>query len=165
MAQQENPLVDVIQHSSWATVTLLGFCHRLSPEQLELSTPGTYGSVVATLEHLLRAEQAYLARLMGVEPSNSSSAGSRPDIDELTARGQALAVRWAELLRSGLDGQRRVRTIRGEQTVGVLIAQVLSHSCEHRAQVCTVLGAHGIAPPAIDAFAYGQQRLAGASNA
>jgi len=81
-------------------------------------------------------------------------------MDELIARGKALATEWHELLGQSLDRRQEVSTMRGKQSVGILIAQVLGHGCEHRAQVCTVLGSNGITPPPIDAFSYGQQGLA-----
>jgi uncharacterized damage-inducible protein DinB len=31
----------------------------------------------------------------------------------------------------------------------------VNHAAEHRAHICTVLGAHGMQPPALDPFAYG----------
>ena len=45
----------IVGHHLWATLRLIDRCLKLLPEQLELSTPGTFGSIHATLEHRRKA--------------------------------------------------------------------------------------------------------------
>ena len=48
-----------------ATVTLIDACLKLDPGQLETSVPGTYGSILETMRHLVGADRSYLALLSG----------------------------------------------------------------------------------------------------
>lgn len=36
------------------------------------------------------------------------------------------------------------------------VAQALNHGTEHRAHLCTILGAHGTPPPQIDAWSWAE---------
>ena len=57
-------LIDrIYDHDRWASLALLDTCAALAPERLRLTTPGTYGTIHATLEHLVGARERYLAVL------------------------------------------------------------------------------------------------------
>ena len=58
-------LQDAFGHHVWATLTLLDACSALTPEQLESTVPGTYGSIISTLRHLVGADTSYLELLSG----------------------------------------------------------------------------------------------------
>ena len=34
-----------LRHDVWATEQLIGYCRGLKPDQLDLTVPGTYGSI------------------------------------------------------------------------------------------------------------------------
>ena len=55
-------LVDAFRHNAWATREVLRACRGLTPDQLDAAVTGTYGSIIATLRHIVRAEAAYCAR-------------------------------------------------------------------------------------------------------
>ena len=52
----QSVLTTLFHHNTWANLKLLDFCEALSEEQLNTSAIGAYGSVRATLLHLVRAE-------------------------------------------------------------------------------------------------------------
>jgi len=54
-------LRDAFAHHLWATGRLIGACTALTPEQLNTPVPGTYGSIVATLGHLVYSDSWYLS--------------------------------------------------------------------------------------------------------
>ena len=142
---------ELIRHNSWATSRLVEHLRSLPPASLELEAPGTYGQIGATLAHILMAERAYLARLKGETPER----GQRTlDLAQLADQARSLGEEWEHLLQAGIDPNVEVQTMHGVQRAGTLLAQVVSHAAEHRAHVCTVLGASGLEPPALDAFAY-----------
>jgi uncharacterized damage-inducible protein DinB len=64
-------LHDPIRHNSWATKHLLSFCRdsNLTAEQLSTPGVGTYGSILATLNHLIRSDAGYLENLIGRAPA------------------------------------------------------------------------------------------------
>lgn len=144
-------LDEVIRHNTWATAQLIEHIRSLPLATLDLSAAGTFGTIGATLAHILGAEQAYVARLKGETPA----AGQRPqDLDQLGDQARSTGEELRHLLQVGIDPEREVQTKLGPQTAATLLAQIVNHATEHRAHVCTVLGAHSMQPPALDAFAY-----------
>ena len=53
-------LDEAFAHHVWATLRILDACDKLSPEQLTASSPGTYGSILDTIRHLVGADASYL---------------------------------------------------------------------------------------------------------
>ena len=53
-------LADAFGHHVWATLRLIDTCLALNPEQLETGVPGTYGSILETMRHLVGADASYL---------------------------------------------------------------------------------------------------------
>jgi uncharacterized damage-inducible protein DinB len=142
---------DIIRHNNWATAQLIEHIRSLPAATLDLSAPGTFGTIGATLAHILSAERAYVARLRGETPA----AGQRShDLEQLAEQARSTGEELEHLLQVGIDPGREVQTKLGPQTAGTLLAQIVNHATEHRAHVCTVLGAHGMQPPPLDAFAY-----------
>ncbi len=149
---------ETIHHNSWATLRLIEHLQSLTPGTLELTAEGTYGPIGVTLAHIVRAERAYLSHLRGEQPRPGPLAAN---LVEIGAAARSLAQDWEDFLRIGIDPAVQVHTIRGAQTAGTVLAQAINHGAEHRAHVCTVLGANGLQPPALDAFAYGDAVRAG----
>src|SRR5437660_10366119 len=54
-----------MRHGVWANEKLLDRCRALTDEQLDLTVPGTYGTIRKTLAHIVSAEEGYLVRLLG----------------------------------------------------------------------------------------------------
>jgi uncharacterized damage-inducible protein DinB len=49
-------LIDAFAHHNWATQRVIDACAALTPEQLATPAPGTYGSIIDTLRHLVGAD-------------------------------------------------------------------------------------------------------------
>jgi uncharacterized damage-inducible protein DinB len=47
------PLEDAFNHHVWASLRVLDACATLEPEQLQTSVPGTYGTILDTVRHLV----------------------------------------------------------------------------------------------------------------
>ena len=56
-------LADAFDHHVWATLAVLDACAALSDEQLATNVPGTYGSMIDTVRHLVGADRWYLFTL------------------------------------------------------------------------------------------------------
>src|SRR5438105_8063699 len=54
------PMLRQLRHDVWATGKLLERCRSLTTEELQLTAPGTYGSIQKTLAHIVRANEGYL---------------------------------------------------------------------------------------------------------
>lgn len=150
-------LADAFGHHTWATIAIVDACSPLTEEQLATTVPGTYGSILDTLRHLVGGDASYLSVLTG---------GLVAEIDE-TAMGladlRATMVdnepAWAALVAAAPDPDATVTRHRDDGTdslapMSIRIAQALHHGTDHRSQICTALTALGIEPPDIDVWAF-----------
>jgi len=160
----ERPLDHVLRHHTWANAAIIDFCRGLDPARLESVAPGTYGTIERTLHHVVRSQQWYLQLLTGeVIGPPVPHGGQRPTIAQLAAVARATGDRVVSIAETD-DPTRRIEMNEGRQsTVGVILAQLVHHGNEHRTQITTILGANGIAPPPLSAWAYG--RAVGISEA
>jgi uncharacterized damage-inducible protein DinB len=144
----------VLRHNAWANKTLLAFCAKLEPSTLELTAGGTYGTLLDTLKHLVSGEQWYISLLsgevLGARASKVRTVHELIPISELTgARAIAVAASDDPDRAVAVDGKPRA------STVGTILAQLVHHGNEHRAQATTILGANGRETPLISGWRYG----------
>jgi uncharacterized damage-inducible protein DinB len=117
--------------------------------------PGTYGSIIDTLRHIVDGDVFYLDVLRGGEPEPFVKAGS--DIPMMRAVMEGHEATWQELIAGDLDPTSDVveHEDSGYEThapLGIRLAQALYHGTDHRSQVCTALTTLGIEPPGIEAW-------------
>src|SRR4051794_2363101 len=146
-------LADAFDHHVWATLKVIDACLALTDEQLATTVPGTYGSILDTVRHLVGADASYLellseGRVTAIEEDSMSLAELRP---VMVANGPA----WTDVLASATDPDRMIVRQREDGStstapLGIRIAQVVHHGTDHRSQVCTALTTLGIEPPLID---------------
>jgi hypothetical protein len=89
-------------------------------------------------------------------------------LDVLTERAAVLATTLEEFLAGEWDDE-RLGEARGEDgevfavAAGIFLTQALHHANEHRAHICTILGALGHEPPDVSGWGYalatGRMRL------
>jgi uncharacterized damage-inducible protein DinB len=148
-------LADAFGHHAWATMTLIDACQQLDPEQLATTVPGTYGSIIDTMRHLVGADASYLFVLSGGQVPEIEEADM--DLAALRAVMAAHAPAWQTLVAGDLDAELTVVRHRddgseGHAPLGIRLAQVLHHGTDHRSQICTALTSLGITPPEIDVW-------------
>ena len=157
-------LADAFDHHVWATLRVIDACLELTDEQLATTVPGTYGSILETMRHLVGADVGYLTllsdgRVTMVDEEALSIGDLRPVME---ANGPV----WADVVAAATDPDLSVTRHREDGStstapLGVRLAQVVHHGTDHRSQVCTALTSLGITPPEIDVwdFAWSQGRL------
>ena len=152
------PLIEAFRYNKWANLHLLDVCAKLSKEQLQLTAAGTYGTIAATLLHLMSAEQRYLRRLEGSKPdmNESGPALSVAILREHAVRSGDQLIEAAVRIRPNatIDEERGGRLMRLK--LGVVLLQAMHHGNDHRTHICTILGAHDIPYGDMDVWAYGQ---------
>ncbi len=149
-------LHDPVRHNAWATAQILAFCQGLDEQTLTATVPGTYGTILATLRHLIDGEMESLYHLLDREAAIPWPPGPMVSLDVLTERAVRLATTWEEFLAGDVDGDHPLPADEGVGTIpaGIVITVVLYHGNEHRAHICTILGALGPEPPDITPWAY-----------
>ncbi|HET9248346.1 MAG TPA: DinB family protein, partial [Actinomycetota bacterium] len=63
MTNPSDVLRSMFEHHLWATEVLIEHLDGLPVERLDASVPGTYGSMIDTLTHMIDADSRYLLRL------------------------------------------------------------------------------------------------------
>ena len=153
-------LDDAFAHHTWATLQVMDVCAELDPEQLEATAPGTYGTILDTLRHIVSADSAYLFAMTGgkVQPIDEE----RMDLAVLRKTTEGFVSEYSALLATDLDPDRIVVRHRddGSEThapLGIRLAQVVHHGTDHRSQICSILTTLGVEPPLIDVWDYADQ--------
>jgi len=150
---------DAFAHHVWATLRLIDACLPLSPEQMQTELPGTYGSILGTMRHLVEADAWYLFDTTGEGDPPDDADGA--DLVALRAVVVADGAAWSSLLARDLDPNTVVREIdatdgyQRDAPIGIRLAQALHHGTDHRSQICTALTTLGVDPPSIDVWDFG----------
>ncbi len=153
-------LGDAFAHHVWATLRLVDACLPLSPQQLGTAVPGTYGSILETVRHLVGADSSYLFTMTGERTPLIDE--DHMGLPELRAAMEGHGAAWSWLLAQDLDPDTVFVRHRddGSEThapMGIRLAQALHHGTDHRSQICTTLTTLGVEPPAIDVWDFGEQ--------
>jgi len=153
-------LDDAFAHHVWATVRLIDACLPLTREQLATSVPGTYGSIIETLRHLVDGDAFYLYGLTGDRAHAIDT--DRMDLRELQSAIKTNSAAWSRLLAQNPDPdaitlERDDDGFERRATMGIRFAQALHHGTDHRSQICTALTSLGVEPPIIDVWEFGKE--------
>jgi uncharacterized damage-inducible protein DinB len=154
-------LDDAFAHHVWATTRLIDACLQLNPEQLETAVPGTYGSIIETMRHLVGGDSDYLSIMTGDRAHLVDA--DQMDLPALRGAMVSDGILWSELLAKDLNPDAMVHEVdeddgyERDATIGVRLAQALHHGTDHRSQICTALTALGVDPPGIDVWNFGVQ--------
>ena len=148
-------LADAFSHHVWATLRVLDTCAGLDETQLETTVPGTYGSIIDMIRHLVGGDVFYLNVLRGGEPEAFDELGA--DIPTMRSVMEAYDGVWQQLVSGAPDPAIDVVEYEdnGWEThapLGIRLFQALYHGTDHRSQVCTALTTLGVEPPPIEVW-------------
>ncbi len=160
---QSHPILDrLFGHLGWANAHVLGSLAGLPDEQLTYAAAGSDWTAAAIAKHLVHAAGLFASRLDG---------GDAPTLTPAPVTGAEVA----ELARQCADFDARLRVEAGKpegiveyvregqqmrRARSALLAQVLLHANEHRAQIAGALDAHGVRAIDLDAISPSQYGLA-----
>jgi len=148
----------ILGHYVWATLALLDRCAALTPDQLRLTVPGTYGSIHATLAHLVAADRRYLVGITGGERV-AWSPDDPPPLAVLRAEAERQRAGWEDVMARVDELDCAMPEIPGvyprlEHAVGLFLVQAVHQGERHRGEVCSILGAHGLEAPELTGWDY-----------
>lgn len=158
MSAQMNIWSNVYRHHRWSNRVLIDSLSGLTDGQLEMSVPGTYGSSIATMRHLVSSDADYV-RIIPDAPDvrQIDDQGPFGTWDEL----QAVAWEADSALVEYVDGLTQdaffIDVDDGtpfDLATSFLLAQIIHHATEHRSHIRTALSAHGIESPEISVWAW-----------
>jgi uncharacterized damage-inducible protein DinB len=150
-------LADAFGHHIWASLRVIDACLALTPAQLETTVPGTFGSILDTVRHLVGADRSYLELLSGgaVERIDEEAM----DLPALRAVMAENGPVWTQVVSQPLDADQVLTRHRADGSstsapLGIRLAQVIHHGTDHRSQIATALTPLGVTPPEIDVWDY-----------
>jgi uncharacterized damage-inducible protein DinB len=160
------PMLRQLRHDVWATEKLIAHCRTLSEAQLDLTAPGTYGTIRRTLEHIVAADTRYLARIGFPVVETPFREDHDVSLDEIAALLESVKASVERVFagkefdpdRVVVDERRRLPTDPPlEMESWMMVTQFAHHGTDHRAHIGTILGAHGLDTPGLDVWAYGRE--------
>ncbi len=147
-------LLSLARHNTWANDRVFDACTAVPPGQLSDAAKGTYGSVVETLKHLVEVEEIYLLMLRGSDPKSLGKDYLQHDAAWFAERSRALGEEYRALLanqdEAWLEDQFVVPWFGFALSRRDGLIQVWMHSAQHRSQVLSALGSHGVDVPDVD---------------
>jgi len=153
-----NTWSNIFRHHRWSNQTLIEFLARLTDDQLAFSVPGTYGSSIDTIRHLISSDADYV-RIIPDAPDVTQIGQDGPfeGWDALQAVADEADTALIEYVDGVTDDLFFVDVDDGtdfELTRSMLLCQIIHHATEHRSQIRTTLSAQGITPPELSTWAW-----------
>ena len=147
-------------NNSWANHRLLDTCKGLSQVEFEGPQTGFFGSIQATLNHILIVDWFYVDALEGGDlgPRAWANKVPCPTVAALFVAQSAVdrrLVAWCDALAdAGLDGVvsvHRQNSIQRERADRLLL-HLFEHQIHHRGQAHAMLSGTSVKPPQLDEF-------------
>lgn len=150
-------LSTLYHHHLWANLRLLQACATLTPEQLETSHIGAYGSIIEILEHIVGGEQSYFSRISTGKPlqrQENQAPMTLAEMEESLRRTGAGFIEWAAKVQPTDTVEIDWDGIMRDVPKTILLTQVINHGTEHREQIKVILTQLGIEAPDLQGWAY-----------
>lgn len=160
------------QANRLANARLHRICAALDPADLTAPRAAFFGSIHATLNHILLVDRFYLNALLGraLDRASLDEARSCPDLPTLALWQEAADLALLAHVES-LTAQSLVQTVaidRGERIQhdrrDDILSHVFQHQTHHRGQVHGMLSATSVKPPQLDEFIVGDDAAARAQD-
>ena len=156
-SSSESTFIELILYNNWANQQVLQACQNLSEDQLARVIPGAYGTIRATLVHIIRAETLYLRLLTGSSPKPPFKWEDQPNLVEITAYAAQVGDALVEMAQHTLPTDQVIDEDEGKQyhyrALAVFI-QIINHGIEHRTNITTILNQGLATPPKVDGWGY-----------
>ena len=154
-------LRDMAGNNAWANHRLHTACERLTAEELSAPRTGFFGSILATLNHILVVDWYYLDALEdgGKGPALYADAAPFARFEELHAvqhDADRRLVAYCDRLTDAETEDRvtlvREGEVRHRERVADVLAHLFQHQIHHRGQVHAMLSSTRVAPPQLDEY-------------
>jgi uncharacterized damage-inducible protein DinB len=149
------PVREMFQYHTWATLALLDHCAALPSETQKLSTAGTYGTIHDTFAHLIYVDGEFLS-LMNSDADAAHVGGLA--LDRMREHFVMMSERWTNVLDHLDEYDPTIPTNKSRPDLphvrDLLLLLAIYHGVEHRAQICSILGANELDVPDLTGWKY-----------
>jgi uncharacterized damage-inducible protein DinB len=153
----EPTLVEFVLYNQWANQQLLSLCMKLDAELLSAKILGTYGSILDTFVHLLRAEAGFLQRIHGTGPQPAFDWHETPSLAQLAAFADQVAEAFLETVQT-ISPAQNVHEENDEWTFDyqarLIFMSLAYHGIAHRTDITTFLTSKALEVPELDIWGY-----------
>jgi uncharacterized damage-inducible protein DinB len=141
------------RYNAWMNERLYALCRTIADDERKADRGAFFGSIHATLNHILYADLAFLSRFTGDPPVVPElGADLHSDFDDLWRARSALDQRlqsWsvslgADWLAEPLTYTSKVDGVTRTVPKWVLVTHLLNHQTHHRGQITTLLSQMGL---------------------
>ena len=153
------------RYNRWANARLYDACAKLPEPEYLKPRPSFFGSIHATLNHLLVADRLWMGRFTG-HPSGIKALDQilYPEFAGLRVAREAedaQIVNWCDGLDlPTLNGAFHYRNTKDEPTtlpLRILAAHLFNHQTHHRGQTHGLLSQTSVAPPQLDLLMFARE--------
>lgn len=154
------------RYNRWANARLYDACAQLTPADYHAARPSFFGSIHATLNHILVGDSIWFGRFTGNVPAHLTKLNMILHEDFAGLRAARAAkdeeiVAFADSLDAAkLHDTFTYRNMRGEQFTDPLFPPLMhffNHQTHHRGQVHGLLSHAGVGPPELDLIYFMRQ--------
>ena len=161
-----NDICTLFDYNNWATARIMRVALEVTPEQFVAANTSSYGSLRGTLVHTMRAEMIWRRRLQG----DPMPVGLPVETDFPTP--QSLHETWMaeeSLMRAYLQGlgdddvpkvidYKNTKGAPFQNVVWHILAHVVNHGTQHRAEAAAMLTDFNHSPGDIDMILYFREK-------
>ena len=150
------------RYNQWANTRLYDACAALSDGEYRKPRPSFFGSIHATLNHLLVGDRIWLGRIEGTDHGITGlDQILHEDLGELRRAREAEDARLLALA-GGLDDSRLAADFAytttsmgpGRLPLGQVLGHLMNHQTHHRGQAHDMLSQTDVPPPPLDLLIY-----------
>ncbi len=157
-----NDLVILFNYNDWANQRILAATARLTPEQFLAQTDANGKGVRDILVHMLGAAWIWRMRLQhGAAPTRLLDPADFPTYDALVERWREEQAGWNAYIAGLVDDEANrpvlYRNTKGdlfEAVMWQILAHVVNHGTQHRAEVAQMLTSYGCSPGDVDMIVF-----------
>ena len=151
------------RYNQWANARLYAACGLLSPEAFSAPRPSFFGSIMATLNHILVGDSIWLSRFTGMPAPDITRLDQILHTDYAALKAaraakDATIVAYCDSLdETALNATFTYTNTRNETFTDPLLPPLMhffNHQTHHRGQAHGLLSHAGIAPPQLDLIHY-----------
>ncbi len=157
--------VTLYDYNYWANERILRAAENVSDAQFVAPAPFSWGGLRGTLVHTMGAEWIWRSRWQGISPIASLRANDYPTVAALRARWREEETKVREFIAvltetdlSRVVDYKRISGGASAEPLWQLMAHVVNHGTQHRAEAAAILTALGRSPGDIDLVVFTRER-------
>ena len=150
-------ILTLYKYNQWANARILNAAANVSQEQFHADASYPHGGLRGTLTHTLFAEWIWRTRWEGTSPTSRIKADEFPTFESLRTRWweeEKLLMAFVESLTDEKLNQvihyRNTKGVAMEQILWKMMAHVVNHGTQHRAEAAALLTDFGCSPGDVD---------------